>query len=393
MTVSRAQLARLTAGKAITNTALRWPPFFLFELEDAFNAETETLTTILGVAEMAGLVTLFIGKQLDAGRERMFMTLALALVSLSALFALTGSLPMLAIGLVILGAGISLFTVGGHTYLSQRVPLARRSRYIGTFEISWASALLIGAPIISVLLTQFGWRAPFIAIAIVAGLFTVVTARDTDTPVAAQPVTLTPTSAHLDVRAWSLILASAAIALTGFATIVIAGTWLEDDFGLSTGNIGALAFAFGVAELTASSSSAAFADRLGPVRTTQCALVAAVIGLAIMSQANGSLTIAIIGLFLFFCGFEYSIVTSFSIVSEAAPTARGRALAVNNAVGTLVRGSGAVATGFLYAAFGISGSAACSMIAGFTAFGLLAFSKRGPSDAEKLSSDLNPAFD
>ena len=393
MSVSRPQLARLTAGKAVANTALRWPPFFLFELEEAFNAETATLTTILGIAEMAGLITLFAGKHLDAGRERLFMTLSLGLVSLSAILALTGSVTVLAIGLFVLGTGASLYTVGGHTYLSQRVPVARRSRYIGTFEVSWASALLIGAPIISVLLTQFGWRAPFIALAITSGIFMVITARDRDTPIAASPTaSSSTTSSKLDVRAWTLIVASASIALTGFATIVIAGTWLEDDFGLSTGSIGALAFAFGAAELTGSTSSAAFADRFGPVRTTQAALVAAVVGLVIMSQAGGSLPLAFVGLFCFFLGFEYSIVTSFSIVSEAAPSARGRALAVNNAVGTLVRGGGAIATGFLYGAYGIGGSVACSVFGAVVALGLLAFSKRRGLQTEVSRSDLDPTL-
>ncbi len=392
MTVSRSQLARLTAGKGIANTALRWPPFFLFELERAFNAETATLTTILGVAEMSGLITLFVGKKLDAGKERTFLTAALVLVATSAAVSLTGSLAALAVAFVLLGAGASLFTVSGHTYLSQRVPAERRSRFIGIFEMSWASALLIGAPIISVLLSQFGWRAPFIAITIAASLFAIVTARGAVSP-ATQAIEQTASASRaLGVRAWALIVASATIALTGFATIVIAGTWLEDDFGLSTGGIGALAFAFGAAELSASSSSAAFADKLGPVRTTQAALVAAVVGLTIMTQAGDSLPVAFVGLFLFFLGFEYSIVTSFSIVSEAAPHARGKALAVNNAVGTLVRGAGAIATGFLYDAFGINGSIACSVAAALISGALLIFALRRPLQPQVLGSDLDPTL-
>jgi len=71
--------------------------------------------------------------------------------------------------------------------------------------------------------------------------------------------------------------------------------------------------------------------------------------------------IGAIGLFLFFLGFEFAIVTSFSIVSEAMPAARGRALATNNAVSTVARGCGIVASGVLYEQFGINGPAAISI--------------------------------
>ncbi len=397
MTVSAPQLARLTAAKAIANTALRWPPFFLFELEAAFNTDTSTLTSILGVAEMTGLITLFVGSQLDAGRERRFMTGALALISVSALASLTGSLAVLAGAFVALGCGSSLMTVGGHTYLSQRVPAATRSRYIGTFEVSWASALLIGAPVVSILLTRFGWRAPFIAIAIAAGLFTVITARDSDTPpterVARQTNQTDDSQRSLDARAWMLIVASGAISIAGFATIVITGTWLKDDFGLSTERIGALVFALGAAELVASVGSATFADRLGPLRTTQIALGAAIGGATVMSQAGGSLALGFVGLFLFLLGFEYSIVTSFAFVSESAPSARGKALSINNAFGTLLRGAGAVASGFLYEAFGVRGSVALTIVAAVVAVVLLVVARSPRSESEVLSRDLDPTFD
>jgi predicted MFS family arabinose efflux permease len=74
-----------------------------------------------------------------------------------------------------------------------------------------------------------------------------------------------------------------------------------------------------------------------------------------MSQAGTSLAIGALGLLIFFLGFEFSIVTSFSIVSEAMPQARGRALAANSAVGTAARGVGIVISGVTYESFGIKG--------------------------------------
>jgi predicted MFS family arabinose efflux permease len=162
---------------------------------------------------------------------------------------------------------------------------------------------------------------------------------------------------------WVVIGASAMTAIFGLTTIVIAGTWLDDALGVSTGGIGLVAMAFGAAELLASSSSSAFADALGKRRSMIFSVSCALIGMAVISQAGSSLLIGAIGLVLFFLGFEYSIVTSFSLVSEAMPHARGRALGLGNAVGTLGRGAGVMASGFLYEAFGIRGPIAVSAVA------------------------------
>ena len=171
MDVGRSELARLTAGKAIANTALRWIPLFLPTLAVAFSASTEQLTTILGVGEMAGLCALLVGRQLDAGRERTVMTGALVIVACSGFLALSGSLPLFALSFLLLIIGVSVYTVAGHTFLSRRVPFDRRGRVIGLFETSWASALLIGAPLIALLINAAGWRGPFVAIAIVGAFF------------------------------------------------------------------------------------------------------------------------------------------------------------------------------------------------------------------------------
>ena len=89
------------------------------------------------------------------------------------------------------------------------------------------------------------------------------------------------------------------------------------------------------------------------------------------SSNTGSVTFGAVGLLVFFLGFEFSIVTSFSIVSEAMPQARGRALAANSALGTAARGIGIVMSGLLYQAYGIKGPVAISVSAAVVALALL----------------------
>ena len=165
-----ATLARLTAAKAVANTALRWIPPFLPTLERAFGVSTTQLTTVLGLGEAAGLSTVFVGPQLDRGRERVVMISGLTAISVSSLLALSGSIWTFAIAFVLLILGVANFTVAGHAWISHRIDYRWRARSIGIFETSWALALLIGGPVIAVLINVFGWRGPFVFIAIASAL-------------------------------------------------------------------------------------------------------------------------------------------------------------------------------------------------------------------------------
>lgn len=405
--VSGRRLAELTAAKTVTNTAMRWIPFFLPTLATAMAASTGEMTAALGVGEMAGLSTLLIGGMLDRGRELNLIVAGLGLTTAGSLLATSGSYPVFALAYVIIILGVSVCTVSGHAYLSRRVRYRRRARYIGTFETSWALGLLLGAPLAAVLIAEVGWRGPFLAVAGTAVVMAAVLVRSHEHSVPflePAPETTAPASSinevatgdtapgrlghsglsdaetsamfGLSTGAWLTIAASTAIAICGLTTVVIAGTWMDESLGVSTGGVGAVAIAFGLAELTASSASAAVADRVGPQRATRWALATVVVGLMVMTRAGSSLPVGAGGLFLFFVGFEFSIVTSFSIVSEAMPSARGRVLAVNNATGTVMRGLGVTASGLLYERFGVSGPAAVSITAALLAVVLLLLVER-----------------
>ncbi len=159
------RLVRLTAAKAVANTALRWVPPFLPTLERAFGASTGQMTTILGVGEMAGLSTVGVGRFLDRGRERLVMTIALVVISVSSLVALVGTTFTFAIAFLLVVLGVANLTVAGHSTISRNVPYAGRARAIGLYETSWAIALLIGAPTIALLINSFGWRGPYVVLA------------------------------------------------------------------------------------------------------------------------------------------------------------------------------------------------------------------------------------
>ncbi len=169
-------LVRLTGAKTVANTALRWIPLFLPTLERAFGATTTQLTTVIGAGELAGFSTIASGARLDRGRERVVMVSALGLVAASSVIALGGTVASFAVSFFVLVLGVANFTVAGQAWISHRVPYRQRARSLGLFETSWAIALLIGAPVVALLINVFGWRGPFVALAVAAALAALVVA-------------------------------------------------------------------------------------------------------------------------------------------------------------------------------------------------------------------------
>lgn len=384
--IDGATLTRLTAAKTVANVALRWIPPFLPTLERAVGATTTQLTTVLGVGEAAGLSTIFVGRHLDRGRERAVMIGALGLVGASAVLALAGTLATFAVSFFVLVLGVSNLTVAGQAWISHRVDYRRRARSLGLYETSWALSLLIGAPLVAVLINLFGWRGPFVAIACASGFAAVLVAVTLPAPAPSaglEPVDVAAADGEprwaptrITARAWLVMIGSATTAMAGLAVFVISGSWLDDSFGVSTGGVGAVAMLFGATELVSSLGSAAFADRLGKLRTTLGGLAGLFVGLAVMVYSDDRLWLGIVGIVVFLLGFELAFVVSLSLVSESMPNARGTTLAASNAVGTVARASGAVLSGWLYGIHGITGTAVLSAAAGLVAVTTLLVSRR-----------------
>lgn len=363
----RAQLLTLTGAKVVSNTALRWVGPFLPTLERAFGASTGTLTGIMGAAELGGLSTSATGPHLDRGRERVVFVAGLGLISAGCLVSLGGTTWTFAIGFVMLVVGVSNHTAAGHAWIGHRIPFRNRSRALGVFETSWAIALLVGAPVIAVLIDWFGWRGPYVALAIgLAAAAAVVALRVDSTGVAPDAANGTGARQRLPASAWAPMLASACTAMAGIGIFVVSGAWLDDDYGVSTAGLGLIAALFGAVELISSLAVAGYADRLGARRSVLGGLVVLVGGLGVMGTAGASQTVAVVGLAVFLTGFEYGFVSSLTLVTEAAPLARGKAIGTSNALGTVARSTSLILSGQLYEAFGIAGSmtmAACAAVA------------------------------
>ena len=267
--------------------------------------------------------------------------------------------------------GVSNYTVAGHTWISHRVAYRWRARSFGFFEMSWALALLLGAPIVAALINRFGWRGPFVALAIAAAVAVarrrLEAAERRSAPRAAPPSRPAPTatrsrpSRDVDVHpdgALSDLHRRPPLTADRVARRVRLGTdgarrhvGLRDLGELARRRVrgldgrhrpgrdgprcGGAAGQLDHRRLRRSHRQGAQHGRRARSRSGS--------GSSIIVSAGDATAVGVIGLLVFLLGFEYGFVTSLSLTSEAMPDARGATLAISNAVGTLARGGGTIA--------------------------------------------------
>jgi predicted MFS family arabinose efflux permease len=277
---------------------------------------------------------------------------------------LGGLLPIygvIIVSLLLAGLCKSLFDPALYAYIGDRVPFAQRGRIIGIVEFAWAGSVLIGIPIAGLLIDRIGWRSPFfvmggLALLGLVALSLLVEPGRTGEPLAAgKPFLagwrqLTRSRAAMGALAFGFLLS-----LANDTLFVIYGVWLEQAFALEVVALGATAIVIGLAELLGEILTATLADRLTLKR-------AIIIGLALTVTSYGqlpllaqTLPLALLGMFLIFLFFEFTVVTGISLFTELLPQARGTMLSASVASSSLGRVAGAILGGLVWPAAGLWG--------------------------------------
>jgi predicted MFS family arabinose efflux permease len=302
------------------------------------------LGTLLSLRYGVSLGGPLFGAWADRVGHRRAMTIGLMLVSIGmGLIGLSEGLIGPGLGFIVSGVGSAIYIPALIAYMSDRTPYARRGRVLGTIELTWAISGMIGVPLMGVLLASRGWRAPFIALAAAtltcSGLTLILrNAPRLSTPGPhVQPLhgfkaILRNRSALAFVAAWFLV-------FFAFENIQISyGSWLEARFGLTATARGSLSTLFGVFELVASGSSSLLLDRIGKKRGVVGGLIVATLGYAILfALGSTALPWALAAISISFLGFEFSVVSGLSVMSELVPTARGTMLALAVSTGAVGR--------------------------------------------------------
>jgi MFS transporter, DHA1 family, inner membrane transport protein len=126
---------------------------------------------------------------------------------------------------------------------------------------------------------------------------------------------------------------------------IVYGAWLESQFGLTLTALGLFSVVISVAEFTAEGASAGWVDRIGKRRSVLYGILLNGIAYLLLPRLAGSLAGALVGIFLIYVTFDFSIVSLFPLLSELAPKACGALMSLNvaaMAVGRLISSLSAV---------------------------------------------------
>lgn len=371
------QIIAATLFKLLLNIGRRFVYPFAPALSRGLDVPLTAITTIIATSQITSLVGLFSGPLADRVGYRFMMRAGLLLLATGMLAC--AILPLywaVFIGLVLASFGKILFDPALQAYIGKEVHYSKRARAIGITELSWAGSTLVGIPFLGLVIEYAGLPSSFYLLAVLgflawflAGLVFPPDERhgNTQPPLKqlllsiSQLIKIRPAAGMLAFGFW--------ISLANDNLFVVYGAWFESDFKISLVTLGFSTVAIGLAELLGESATTAFADRIGLKRAIVIGLVLAILAYLLLPFIGINLASAMVGIFLVFCAFEFTIVTSFSLSTELMPRARATMMAGFFAAAGLGRMIGVLTGGLLWRSGGIQAVAWFS--AALTFLGLL----------------------
>ena len=326
--------------RAVHDVAARMVYPFLPEIAAGLGISIAQAGLLLALRNGVGIVAPAFGALSDRAGHRRSAMLGLMVLGIGLLITgVADGIGLAAIGFVLSGLGAAIFLPALLAYVSDRVPFARRGRVTGAIEMTWGLAGMIGVPIVGVIITAIGWRAPYILLGIAAfigaGLMLLLE-ESKERHILREALKFTALrqnrSALAFIVTWFLVFFAFENIQVGYAA------WLESQFGLDTAQRGAVQILFSMFEITASLSSALFLDRIGKKRGVTGGLIVVLIGFLLLATlGSAALPIGLMAISVAFLGFEFSVVSGVPIMGEQIPAARGTMIALALTAGNLGR--------------------------------------------------------
>jgi len=240
-------------------------------------------------------------------------------------------------GFVLLGLAKAAYDPNIQALVSSRTSYRVRARAFGILESSWAGSWLVGVPLSGLLMARFGWRSPFFLLTLLAMVALVANRRfknaeatcSPPTPSLRHPQEPSPPRSPSLARCFMILGASFFMVFANENLVMVYGAWMERSFRLELESLGLYSTLVGVAELAGELAVLALVDRWGKRRAYLGGLMLTMCAYAALPHAARSLFTALGAVTVMFLLFEFTIVTSFTYVSEWVPSRRGQWMAFN----------------------------------------------------------------
>jgi len=203
------------------------------------------------------------------------------------------------------------------------------------------------------LISKYGWNSPFVSMTLLGGLALLAIlflTKDTHRVEAHRDGALGNVR---DILASPPVLAGLSIGLFSSAANemvnLMFGVWLEDSFGLKIAALALASAVIGASELGGEGLVAAFSDRLGKARSIGLGLAVNCAAALLLPFIGRTEIGALIGLFLFYISFEFTIVSLIPLMSEVMPRARATTLSFTSSANYLGRAIAGFVAPMIYA--------------------------------------------
>lgn len=360
----RSSLAFLTSARLVMNTAFRFVYPFLPAISRGLGVPLEAAGYLVSARWAAGLATPGIQRLAGRGeaRRRLIVLGCLLFIAGAAVTAATGVYVGALAGFVLIGLAKPAYDIASQAYIADRVPYAQRARYLSVFELTWALALLVGAPAAGWLIARGDWVTPFWAFAVLTVIAVLLVPRFIDPDL---HHTLRPADERglFDRSGMVFLVVASLFTLAAEMMFVVFGAWLEDSFGLTLAALSGAAVLIGAAELAGEGATLAFTDRIGKRRSVLIGLLISAAGFALLVPANEQLGLGLGLLAVALFGFEFTIVSSIPLATELEPRSRARFLSWMVVAMSIGRGIGAALGPVLFGSLGVRGPALAAVVA------------------------------
>jgi predicted MFS family arabinose efflux permease len=365
------QLTLLTLARFLLNTALRMVYPFAPAFARGLGVPVTDIYQLITLRSLIGVISPLFSPLSERYGRVPIMALSMLLFGLGAtIVILWPAYWALGLTLSIFGIAKVIYDPAMQSYLGERVPYAQRGRALSVTELAWSGALIVGAPAISLLITRWGWQAPFFWLAIFGLIAAVALWRlmpRLHTPPHGGATNLA--GAWRIFRQYRVIWAASlfiALSATSNETLfIVFGGWMEANFGLSLIALGFSAGLIGLAEITGEISAGWSVDRFGKRPVIIATGFINAFFCFVLPYASGSLTAALIAYFFVFLFFEITVVGSMPLMTEIVPSGRSVVMSVLIAASALGRAGGATLGPWLFTQYGYlaNGIAAALMMA------------------------------
>lgn len=361
----RSNITAVTIARLVANAAYRFAPLFLATIARGFDVPLSTLGFAVFISELSGFASPFAGRLVDRLTHRNSMVLGLIGSALGCTIAAISTSPWLfAVGVTVLALTKQSFDLGLGAWIADHVPYTQRGKIVGLTETAWALGLLIGVSVMGLITAATNWRIGF-AFAVLCLLIStyVIYVRVTNHDKAAHE-SHSSTPQRVTGNAWFVVATMFCIMSSAQNLFVTFGAWLEDEFQFGAARLAVAGFSLGLVELVASVSSSRQTDKWGKERSIAFGAMLVVPAGILLNLGSHNFTIGIIAVFIYFLGFEFSVVSLLPLATSLVPNNPGTGLGWVLGAGTLGRAVMAIAATHLFESYGVKGPALLGSVFG-----------------------------